>query len=124
MRSPDCTAPVCQCVREVLERIDRLAVATDEHAEVGPDTRERDRLGILVDVVEGHGGRLLGTERFREMIRGSLDVFFGRLIGIGRVTVDRVQAVAFYADAAHGLFASHKDRLIADLLEFLAAGGA
>jgi non-heme chloroperoxidase len=29
-----------------------------------------------------------------------------------------------YADAAHGLFASHKDRLIADLLEFLAAGGA
>ncbi len=27
-----------------------------------------------------------------------------------------------YDDAAHGLFASHKDRLIADLLEFLSAG--
>jgi len=38
------------CVREVLNGIDRLSVAADQHAEVGPGARDRDDLVVLLDV--------------------------------------------------------------------------
>src|SRR3954453_23547546 len=35
-------------IREVLDRVDRLPVPPDEHAEIGTVTRQRDRLVVLV----------------------------------------------------------------------------
>ena len=45
--------PMCNRVREVLERVDHLPVTTDQHAEVGPGHRREHLVAVVLDTHRG-----------------------------------------------------------------------